>query len=324
MFLTKASNFESLRRFFSQVLPGCILFSLLSAHGAEATNTVQRLRPFYLIGHGANTLARAREYLSLGANGLEMDVNLLAGDTNALCIGHGPNLGAGASGREHSVPLAEYLQALHALARTNRQLCLIYFDCKTLAATPEHGEKLPHSIRTELIGSGDDRVDLTVLISVGKLKERSMFANIAGQLGPREGLMVDGYSDPVAVSDFFTGAHVTNQAFSDGVVPVNTFMSQFMVAPAVRKACRLRDAQHEIRFVGTWSVNNRFWMIKYVKMGVDGIVADRGPVWYNFCWINWGHGLRSLARLVHDHGTKLGIRPATRADNPFAARQHLP
>jgi hypothetical protein len=31
-----------------------------------------------------------------------------------------------------------------------------------------------------------------------------------------------------------------------------------------------------------------------------------------------GNGLRSLTRLVRDQGTKLGIRPANRADNPFA------
>ena len=296
---------------------GCFFPDLIPLQGAESNPPPKALRPFYLIGHGANTLAVAREYLAAGANGLEVDVNLLAGRTNELCIGHGPDMGTGAAGKHHSVPLADFLCGLHELARTNH-LCLVYFDCKTLTATPELGTRLLAAIRTHLTGTGADRVDLNVLISVGKLKEKAIFADIAGQLGPREGVMVDGYSDPAAVSGFFTRAGVTNQAFCDGIVPMNPFLSQLAVYGAVRKACRLRDARHQIRFVGTWSVNNPWWMRKYVKMGVDGIVVDRRFVWYNFCWANMGNGLRSLTRLVREQGTELGIRPATRADNPFA------
>jgi glycerophosphoryl diester phosphodiesterase len=291
---------------------------LATVPGAEANGMAAARRPFYLIGHGANTLAAAREYLDSGANGLEVDVNLLAGQTHVLCIGHGPDVGTGAAGKPHSVPLADFLQGLHELARTNRHFCLVYFDCKTLTATPELGLTLLGDIRTHLTGSGADRVDLNVIISVGKLKEKALFANIASQLGPREGLMVDGYSDPVAVSGFFAGSKVTNQAFGDGMVPWNPCLSQFAAYGAIRQACQLRDEQHQIRFVGTWVVNNPWLMTKYIKLGVDGILVDRRCVWYNFCWANLGNGLRSLTRLVRDQGTKLGIRPANRADNPFA------
>jgi len=302
-----------LRWFTVGFFAGCLGLSV--AYGT-ATNEAATLRPFYIIGHGANTLDQAREYLAAGVNGLEIDVNLVAGETNALCIGHGPHLG-GAADKDASVPLAEFLCGLHALARTNN-LCLIYFDCKTLAATPERGAMLLQSIRDHLEGTGKDRLDIASLISVGKLKEKAMFADITRGLGPREGLMVDGYSDPVAVNDFFGHENVSNQAFCDGIVPVNTFMSQFAVAPSVERACRMRDSQHQIRFVGTWSVNNPWWQHRYIKMGVDGIVTDGHPVWYNFCWANWGNGVRSLTSMVRKHGADLGIRLATRADNPFA------
>ena len=290
---------------------------LATVQGAETNGLTGALWPFYLIGHGANTLAAAREYLAAGANGLEVDVDQLAGQTNLLCIGHGPDVGTGAAGKNHSVPLAEFLRGLHELARTNPRFCLVYFDCKTLITTPAMGQTLLDAIRTHLTGSGTDHMDLNVLISVGKLKEKAMFANIAGQLGPREALMVDGYSDPVAVSAFFTSLSVTNQAFSDGIVPLNPFLSPFEVYGSVRKACRLRAARHQIRFVGTWVVNNPWWMTRYIKLGVDGLVVDRQRVWYNFSWANWGNGLRSLTRLVQNRGEKLGIRPASRADNPF-------
>lgn len=289
-----------------------------AAQGAETNHAAASLRPVYLIGHGANTLTASREYLEAGANGLEVDVNTLAGQTDVLCIGHGPDVGTGAAAKHHSVPLADFLQGLRALARSHPDFCLVYFDCKTLTATPELGQQLLEAIRTHLTGSGPDHLDLNVLISVGKLKQKAMFAKIASQLGPREGLMVDGYSDPVAVGAFFAASNITHRAFCDGIVPLNPLLAQFEVYGSVRQACRLRDQQQQFQFVGTWVVNNPWLLSKYLRMGVDGIVVDRRLAWYNFCWANWGNGLRSLTWLVRIRGTGLGIRPATRADNPFA------
>jgi hypothetical protein len=297
------------------VVAGLVACVAATVRGAETGGSTNSLRPFYIIGHGANTLDIAGEFLASGANALEVDVNRLEGDTTGLCIGHGPLMGTGPSSKAHSVPLVEFLQGLHELARTNPQFCMVYFDCKTLVTTPELGAKLLDNIRTHLTGNG---VDLVVLLSVGKLKDKTMFANIAGQLGPREALMVDGHSDPVAVSRFFTEAGVTNQAFSDGIVPLNPILGQFQVYGAVAEACRLRDRQQHIRFVGTWTVNNPWLMTRYIRMGVDGIVVDRRPVWYNFSFANWGSGLRSLTKLISRRGPSLGIRPATREDNPFA------
>jgi hypothetical protein len=286
--------------------------------GAETNSPPKPLRPFYIIAHGANTLAKARECLAAGANALEIDVNELAGETNVLCIGHGPDLGGGATQKDEAVPLAEFLDGLHALAKADENFCLVYFDCKTLAATPAHGEQLLTAIRQHLNGANADRVDLVTLISVGKPKDKTMFARIAGALSSREGVMVDGYSDPVTVSGFFSGAHVANQAFCDGIVPVNTFLNMFLVHGAVKLACRMRDELHQIRFVGTWSVNDPHLLKRYLKMGVDGIVTDEHATWYNFSLANFGHGLRSLNHLVRDEGAALGVRAATRADNPFA------
>ena len=286
--------------------------------GAETNSLAKPLRPFYIIAHGANTLAKARDCLAAGANALEIDVNELAGETNVLCIGHGPDLGGGATQKYEAVPLTEFLDGLHALALADENFCLVYFDCKTLAATPEHGEQLLAAIRQHLNGTNADRVELVTLISVGKPRDKAMFARIASQLGPREGAMVDGYSDPVTVSGIFSGAHIANQGFCDGIVPVNTFLNIFLIHGAVKFACRMRDELHQIRFVGTWSVNDPTLLKHYIKMGVDGIVTDEHARWYNFSLANSGHGLRSLNHLVRDEGAALGVRAATRADNPFA------
>ena len=294
--------------------------SLATVQGKVTDSSAKALRPFYIIGHQADTLKEAKEYIRSGANGVEINVNVSAGQTNALCIGHGPKMGTGAAG-ENSTPLTNFLKGLHELAVDHANFCLVYFDCKSLAATPELGVNLLDNIRTYLVGSGADRVDMNVIISVGTLKDKSVFANIAGQLGPREGLMVDGVSNPAEVSEFFEGAKVLNQAFFDGVVPFNTCLSHFLICSSVRKACQLRDRDHKIRFVGTWSVNNPLLMAKFIKMGVDGIVVDRTFVWYNFSWVNMGNGLRTLRAIVHSQGTKLGVRPSNRDDNPFEVHQ---
>ncbi len=298
-----------------------LLLAAPEIFGAETNSLPKPLRPFYLIAHGANTLAKARDCLAAGANALEIDVNELAGETNVLCIGHGPDLGSGATQKNEAVSLTEFLDGLHALAQADENFCLVYFDCKTLAATPEHGEQLLTAIREHLKGTNADHVEMVTLISVGKPTDKAMFARIAGQLGPREGVMIDGYSDPVTVSGFFSGAHIANQAFCDGIVPVNTFLNMFLIHGAVKLACRMRDELHQIRFVGTWSVNNPILLRHYLKMGVDGIVTDEHAQWYNFSLENAGHGLRSLNQLVRDEGAVLGVRAATRADNPFAPLQ---
>lgn len=291
--------------------------SLATIYGKEAVNLSKPLRPFYIIGHGANTLEEASAYIDAGANALEMDVNIPADKPKLLCIGHGPELGTGGAGKA-STPLPDFFRGLHQLAQRHTNFCLVYLDCKTLAATPERGEKLLDAIRSYLVGSGADQIGLNVLISVGKLKDQALFANIAHQLGPHEGLMVDGVSNPLRIAKFFEDANVRNQAYCDGIVPLHPFFTHFMVYGAVRKACRLRDQNHQFRFVGTWSVNNPWLMIEYIKMGVDGIVVDRTCHWYNFCWVNMGKGLHSLTNIVHHLGGSLGIRPANRDDNPFS------
>ena len=54
-------------------------------------------------------------------------------------------------------------------------------------------------------------------------------------------------------------------------------------------------------------------MTQFIRIGVDGIIVDRSPPFYNR-----GIGLSGLVDLVRRQGARLGIRNATRQDNPFA------
>ena len=295
----------------------CISAGVVAARGAETNGAV--LRPFYIVGHNADTLSDVKAYLDWGANALEMDVDIFPGHSNELCIAHGPDLGIG-PGKTNSPPLADYLKALHVLARTHTNLCLIIFDCKPLTTTPEGGAILLDDIRRYLVGAGDDRIDLNTLISVGKIREKAMFSKIAGELGPHEGLIVDGEPNPAKVSAFFTSLNVQNRAYSDGVGFFSTCLGHFQIWFSVKKACRLRDEDHRFRLVLTWTIDDPYLMTKFIKAGVDGILADWKFHPYNFSWANLGNGVRSLRRIVREKGTALGIRLANRDDNPFSIR----
>ena len=307
------------RRVWTTLVLICIGSSVGAVRGEETNGVARPLRPFYIIGHHADTLSDAKAYLDEGANALEIDVNILPGRPNVLCIAHGPDLRKG-PGKPDSPPLADYLKALHALARTHTNFCLVFFDCKPLAITPEGGVILLEDIRRHLVGSGDDRMDVNALISVGSVRQKAIFSNISGKLGPHEGAIVSGESNPARVSAFLTSLNVQNQAYGDGAGFFSTCLGHFKVWFDVKQACQLRDEYHEIRFVDTWTMSNPHLIIKYIKVGLDGVMVDRKFHPYNFSWANLGNALHSATRLVHDKGTALGIRLANRNDNPFSIR----
>ena len=291
-----------------------------SIHAMGTNGAPGSLRPFYIIGHGANTLDVAKQYLISGANGIECDVDTLAGHPDTLRIGHGPLLGTGPVGT-NAVPLKDFLKGLHELARVNTNFCLVYFDCKSLAARPELGRNILDDIRIYLVGQGTDSIPLNAIISVGTLEDKAIFANIADDLGPHEGIMVDGVSRPGEVFNFFDSTKALNRCFSDGTVPFNSLMAHFEIFWAVKKACHMRNRDHKFCFVGTWTCNNPWLMKTFIKMGVDGILVDRKFTWYNFSWVNLGNGLGSMKHIVKHDGTNLHIRLANRQDDPFLIRR---
>jgi hypothetical protein len=272
---------------------------------------IGRLRPFYIIGHDPDRIQDVKSYLSEGANAIEPDVNVYKSRPNELCIDHGPEISVGPS-PDDSPSLVQYLTDLRGVAEKYPQLALVYFDCKQLVATAQHGVTLINAIRTHLVGSGKDRLDLNVIISVATLAEKGIFEEIKSGLRAREGLMIDFENDPVAVSATL-GA--SNQCFSNGISVENSAACLFAphIRPSIARACELRAKAGKIRFVATWTVNDVGLMTQFIRIGVDGIIVDRSPPFYNR-----GIGLSGLVDLVRRQGARLGIRNATRQDNPFA------
>src|SRR6185436_3618451 len=143
--VNKVWNWADVCRVCRRTTGWLVLFARLLSSDASAkeaeSSTASDLRPFYVIGHGANSINEVTRYLSSGANALELDVNVYQSNHNELCIGHGPKLWTGGC-NDKAPALADYLKNLHEVARTNTNLTLVYFDCKSPAATATHGVQL--------------------------------------------------------------------------------------------------------------------------------------------------------------------------------------
>jgi hypothetical protein len=315
----QAWNWGGVRRAWWSTTGWLALLALLlparaGAKSEESTPAPSKLRPFYVIGHGANTIEEATRHLAAGANALELDVNVYRGDPTKLCVGHGPSLYVGGCGKR-APGLTDYLKVLHEIARTNAALTLVYFDCKPLAATATNGVRLLEAIRTHLIGDGTNAVNLNVMLSVPHTKpDGAMFERIASGLGPGEALLVDHEKDAGKVTRFLSGLQVTNQCLGYGSSVLNS-CSESSLHPLIKTACTLRATNPDVRLVITYTVNRPRLMRKYIRTGADAILVDRSSPFFN-----WGAGLKGMQRLLESEGAKLGVRKATREDHPFGQR----
>jgi hypothetical protein len=255
-------------------------------------------RPFYVVGHNPNTIARVIAALDAGANAIEPDVNVYEHRQNELCISEGGVIDADEGGPPSAPSLSRFLDDLHDVAVKRPELALVVFDCKPKVATARHGATLLREIRRRLTFD----TKLNVIISVSSLAETAIFDNIKALIGPSEGLMVDGENDPVAVSNFFMDAKVTNQCFGNGISVLNSVLGP-NVRPSMERACEFRAATNRMRFIYAWSVNDGDLMSEFCRIGVDGLITDE-PM--------------RLRSIINESQFRPFIRFARRSDNPFS------
>lgn len=289
-----------------------------SAHSMAPSSSAKNPRPFYVIGHDTNSIELVERHLELGANAIEIDVDVTEGNQQRLCVCHGPKLVTGPASPS-SPELEDFLDAVRRISWKFPQLCLIYFDCKPLTATPQHLETILRAIKESLLDAPQSPTGLTTVISVALLKERNMFAHSAQLLAPTEGLMIDYDNDPRAVAAYFLRQGITREGYANGISFANPMSWLFAphVKSSVQRACALRDAEDAPKWVFSWTVNELASMKRYIQFGVDGLITDANPPWYNP-----GSGLRGLMRLIATDGPRLGIRLATRTDNPLRRPVH--
>jgi len=270
-------------------------------------------RPFYIVGHDPDSIAEAKACLEAGANALEPDINVTAAHRDQLVVGHGPELTTGPAA-DDAEPLEAFLDGLHALAKERPDFSLVYFDCKSLAAKPALGQKLLAAARAHLVGSGADAVRVKFIISVATRKDAAIFRDLAGSLHAHEAVMIDQEGDPAAVLGYLGAMGFPIPCYANGISFFNSW--SWLIKPGLRSsiaaAAQLRRSGTPLPLILTWTVNNPRVMERYIRLGVDGILADDDSPAHN-C----GPGLKALVQLMDRDGARLGIRRATQADDPF-------
>ena len=248
-------------------------------------------RPFYVIKHNPNSIDLVEEALAAGANGIEPDVNVFSDRPDELCISH-------LKGDADAPPLEIYLTKLREIALRDQRLCLIVFDCKSAAATPVFGLRLLEAIRSCLTHG----TTLNIIISVSAMDHARIFDQIGNILGPREGLMIDEHKDPVEIADYFTERGINNQCFGNGISIPPIALTGPNVTPSMEKACALRAATGNPKFICPWTVNEKKLGEEMIRTGVDAMICDDTD---------------TLLEIISRQEYKHFVRLAVRDDNPF-------
>ncbi len=263
--------------------------------------------PLYIIGHNTNSIAEVNDALDAGANAVEVDVTAYQSDLHQLCIDHA-GLTGDAPGHAGAPRFKDFLRDLRVVADARKQLALVIFDCKPPAATPEHGHTMIDAIRRILTPGAD----LNIIISVGnvtssnpyRLNGTSVFDQISSTLGAREGVMIDAQDNPDEVAAFFSNLGVTHFCYGNGTSFPLSDEGAMVYRTPIERACWLRVTRFGPRFVYAWTVNALNNQRLYLRIGVNGIIADR-------------NGIVRLASLLTTPEFTARYRVARRSDNPF-------
>lgn len=264
--------------------------------------------PVYIIGHNTNSIAEVKDALEQGANAVEVDVTACETDLNLLCIDHAGLLGDSPGGAG-APRFKDFLRDLRLIVDEDRKrLALVIFDCKSPAATPEHGRTMIDAIRSILTAG----TELNVIISVAdvtssnryRLDGTSIFDHIGSTIGAREGLMIDAQDDPDEVAAFFKDLGVTRFCYGNGTSFPLSDEGAMVYRTPIERACWMRVTHNGPRFVYAWTVNDIGDQKLYLRIGVNGMIADTG-------------GIAHLSRTLLDPWYAARYRMATRTDNPF-------
>ena len=263
--------------------------------------------PFYILGHNTNTISDVVTAIHQGVNAVEVDVTAYEFDLNRLCVDHAGLLGD-SPGDADAPRFDDFLDGLHTVAIQHPGLALIVFDCKPPAATPQLGRTILDTVRARLTHD----TALNIIISVAdvtssnpyRLNGTSVFDEIASDIGPREGFMIDETDSPDAVAAFFAAKGVTRFCYGNGTSSPFSDEGAYVYRIPIERACWMTVTRNEPRFVYAWTVNDVGDQKLYMHVGVNGMISD-------------DDGISHYPSLLRSGEFNRRFRPAIRSDNPF-------
>jgi hypothetical protein len=248
-------------------------------------------RPFYVIGHNPNTLAKVDSDLAAGANSLEPDITVAV---DGPCPGTHDATIADLVDEDSSSPyrggncsdthFEDWLDHVKMKAlESGSKLAMIGFDIKSSAVDAARVKKILDAIRSHLTMNVPT---LNVILSVGSIDDAKKAFGTGtetnwqgirpGDLRANEGVTIDGETDPVAVSNFFITGSNSYSRFGYGYgTSLNAADVSFSSnqTRALDYGAFLKASRGEPKIIPwTYLINAKKEMDAFINAGVDGII----------------------------------------------------
>jgi len=216
-------------------------------------------RSFYIIGHNANTIEEAAEFLKKGANALEPDIVYVNG---VFYVTHQQRLSY-----EGLPTVQQYLKDLKTLLQTHHYpLALLIWDIKT----PDfHPNDFIGLVKEHFCGDICDGVAMLITHA-----EDHAFLNRYRGYYPNVGVGVDESNMSAReLLEIFLNGGQPNFTYADGIT---AFLDKPGVFKNITDALQLRDESEGGGFslVYTWVLSQQASMRKYLDSYIDGIFVD--------------------------------------------------
>ena len=220
---------------------------------------VRQKRAFYIIGHNANTIEEAAEFLDKGANALEPDIVHANG---RFYVTHQPQLSY-----EDVPTVEEYLRDLRQLLHDKKyNLALLIWDIKNTDFHPNTFIGLVKEHFSDDVGEG-------VAMLVTHADDHAFLNRYKGYY-PNVGIGTDESNlTPAELQEIFVNGGQPNFSYADGIV---AFLDKPGVFKNITDALQVRDQLKGGGFslVYTWVLSQQASMRKYLDTYIDGIFVD--------------------------------------------------
>ncbi|MES2774384.1 MAG: PLAT/LH2 domain-containing protein [Bacteroidota bacterium] len=247
-------------------------------------------RPFFIIGHRANTIADAKTFLDKGTNALEIDI---VHDNKRFYVSHDIH-----KSYENIPTLEEFLPELKTLlADGGYDLSLMIWDMKCTDFDPNRFMAI---VRKNFSGNPCDGIAMLITHP-----EDHGFINQYTADYENVGVGLDESDIPPSdLEKIFKTRDQKNYSYADGIT---TFLNKTEVFKNITEAqtCRYHHEPDSYSIIYTWVLHREEAMRTFLGTYIDGIMVDPG-------------GVELLKQLVTSPPFNEAYELASNGYNPFA------
>lgn len=264
-----------------------------------------------------NAVKQIDEWLGYGANALEVDVTF-ANDGTPKYFYHGRPCDFGRN-CDRWAYIKKYINALRdrtipTSSTFNSHLVLVMFDVKltTKIALSKAGEKFVDAILIPLYQNNPTK--MKVMISVPNLSLKDFIRSVLKQLNAKQRSIIQKIGFEISLEKKLEEPGEQEQALRGlGIATGHAWLSKGLTnwspnlfLKELTARVKYRDNGNYFSKVYAWSVDKQKTALKYLNIGLDGIIANYP-----------GRVNKAIAQFNENKSEHQKVRLATLDDNPF-------